>query len=83
MVSAITLYMMHAVDLEKCHVHPTLNCANRLFNWFADNGGYHIEHSLYPTLHPAFLLRQPAAKKRAWIDLLALTERLDRPNRPA
>lgn len=36
-----------------------------------------------PTLHPAFLLRQPAAKKRAWADMLTLTERLDRPERPA
>ena len=35
-----------------------------------------------PTLHPAFLLRQPAAKKKAWQDLLTLTERLDRPDRP-
>ena len=35
-----------------------------------------------PTLHPAFLLRQPAAKKKAWADLLTLTERLDRPDRP-
>jgi len=36
-----------------------------------------------PTLHPAFLLRQPAAKKRAWSDLLTLAERVDRPERPA
>ena len=36
-----------------------------------------------PTLHPAFLLRQPAAKKHAWTDLLTLTERLDRPERPS
>lgn len=36
-----------------------------------------------PTLHPAFLLRQPAAKKKAWQDLLTLTERLDRPDRPS
>jgi DNA polymerase len=35
-----------------------------------------------PTLHPAFLLRQPAAKKKAWGDLLTLVERLDRPERP-
>ena len=35
-----------------------------------------------PTLHPAFLLRQPAAKKHAWADLLTLTERLDRTERP-
>jgi DNA polymerase len=31
-----------------------------------------------PTLHPAFLLRQPQAKKKAWSDLLSLTDRLDR-----
>jgi DNA polymerase len=42
-----------------------------------------IELPAMPTLHPAFLLRQPAAKKRAWGDLLTLTERLDRPARPA
>lgn len=34
-----------------------------------------------PTLHPAFLLRQPAAKKNAWLDILTLAERLDRPER--
>jgi len=31
-----------------------------------------------PILHPAFLLRQPAAKKKTWADMLTLTERLDR-----
>ncbi len=31
-----------------------------------------------PTLHPAFLLRQPQAKKKAWSDLLSLIDRLDR-----
>jgi len=30
-----------------------------------------------PTLHPAFLLRQPQAKKQAWVDMLALATRLD------
>jgi len=30
-----------------------------------------------PTLHPAFLLRQPQAKKQAWADMLALAARLD------
>ena len=29
-----------------------------------------------PMLHPAYLLRQPAAKREAWADLLALRERL-------
>jgi uracil-DNA glycosylase len=41
-----------------------------------------IEIPALPTLHPAFLLRQPAAKKRAWSDLMTLAERLDRPERP-
>lgn len=30
-----------------------------------------------PTLHPAFLLRQPMGKKAAWADILALAARLD------
>ena len=30
-----------------------------------------------PTLHPAFLLRQPQAKKQAWADMLSLSARLD------
>jgi DNA polymerase len=28
-----------------------------------------------PTLHPAYLLRQPAHKKLAWRDLLAIEEK--------
>ena len=32
-----------------------------------------------PTLHPAFLLRQPQAKRQAWADMLALAARLDGP----
>ena len=36
-----------------------------------------------PTLHPAFLLRQPQAKKKAWMDLLSLVQRLDREGRSA
>lgn len=36
-----------------------------------------------PTLHPAFLLRQPQAKKKAWMDLLSLVQRLDPPQGPA
>jgi uracil-DNA glycosylase len=30
-----------------------------------------------PTLHPAFLLRQPQAKKQAWADMLSLAARLE------
>ncbi len=29
-----------------------------------------------PMLHPAYLLRQPAAKREAWADLLSLKARL-------
>ena len=29
------------------------------------------------TLHPAYLLRQPAQKRNVWRDLLAIRERLD------
>ena len=30
-----------------------------------------------PTLHPAFLLRQPQAKRVVWADMLSLAARLD------
>lgn len=51
--------------------------------WFAWRGADgRLETPALPTLHPAFLLRQPAAKKQVWSDLLSLTERLDRPDTP-
>ena len=52
----------------------------RWFDWKAEEGD--LELPALPTLHPAFLLRQPAAKKKAWADLLMLSERLSRPHRP-
>jgi DNA polymerase len=58
-----------------------LSLRGRWFEWRSSTGG--PELPAMPTLHPAFLLRQPAAKKRAWSDLLTLTERLDRPERRA
>jgi uracil-DNA glycosylase family 4 len=58
-----------------------LSLRGRWFEWRSADG--HREIPALPTLHPAFLLRQPAAKKRAWSDLLTLAERLDRPERPA
>lgn len=58
-----------------------LSLRGRWFEWRSADGG--LELPAMPTLHPAFLLRQPAAKKRAWVDLLTLTERLDRPVRPS
>jgi len=33
-------------------------------------------HPVLPMLHPAYLLRNPAAKREAWADLLALQARL-------
>ncbi|HEY8002977.1 MAG TPA: uracil-DNA glycosylase [Phenylobacterium sp.] len=57
-----------------------LSLRGRWFEWRSNDGGRELP--ALPTLHPAFLLRQPAAKKRAWADLLTLAERLDRPERP-
>ncbi|WP_419255434.1 uracil-DNA glycosylase [Caulobacter sp. ErkDOM-YI] len=57
-----------------------LSLRGRWFEWTSSDG--ERELPALPTLHPAFLLRQPAAKKKAWQDLLTLTERLDRPERP-
>lgn len=57
-----------------------LSLRGRWFEWRSEDGA--MELPAMPTLHPAFLLRQPGAKKRAWSDLLTLTERLDRPERP-
>jgi DNA polymerase len=56
-----------------------LSLRGRWFEWRSADGT--MELPAMPTLHPAFLLRQPGAKKRAWADLLTLTERLDRPER--
>jgi DNA polymerase len=51
--------------------------------WFTWRGkSFELQTPALPTLHPAFLLRQPTAKKKAWHDLLLLTERLDRSARP-
>lgn len=57
-----------------------LSLRGRWLDWRSADG--QLELPAMPTLHPAFLLRQPGAKKRAWQDLLALTERLDRPDGP-
>jgi DNA polymerase len=57
-----------------------LSLRGRWFEWTSEDGA--LELPALPTLHPAFLLRQPGAKKRAWQDLLTLAERLDRPERP-
>ena len=56
-----------------------LSLRGRWFEWSARDGAMTVP--AMPSLHPAFLLRQPAAKKNAWTDLLTLVERLDRPHR--
>ena len=53
-----------------------LSLRGRWFEWRAEHG--ELELPAMPTLHPAFLLRQPQAKKKAWTDLLHLKSRLDR-----
>jgi DNA polymerase len=57
-----------------------LSLRGRWHEWRSADGA--VELPALPTLHPAFLLRQPAAKKRVWADMLTLAERLDRPERP-
>ena len=55
-----------------------LSLRGRWFDWTPEAGGDAIP--ALPILHPAFLLRQPAAKAQAWRDLLTLLSRLDRPD---
>lgn len=43
--------------------------------WRLAEGG--VSAPALPTLHPAFLLRQPMAKRQAWADLLSLAARLN------
>lgn len=56
-----------------------MSLRGRWFEW--SNSDQTLVVPAIPTLHPAFLLRQGAAKKKAWTDLLRLTERVDRPER--
>jgi DNA polymerase len=57
-----------------------LSLRGRWFEWRSEDES--LEIPALPTLHPSFLLRQPAAKRKSWEDLLILTERLGRPPRP-
>ncbi|MEX0808361.1 MAG: uracil-DNA glycosylase family protein [Dongiaceae bacterium] len=51
--------------------------------WFLyESTGMSRPISALPTFHPAFLLRQPAQKREAWRDLLALSEKLGELARP-
>jgi DNA polymerase len=53
-----------------------LSLRGRWADWTPEAGGEAI--AALPILHPAFLLRQPAAKAHAWQDVLTLLSRLDR-----
>ena len=57
-----------------------LSLRGRWLEWRSQDGA--LEIPALPTLHPAFLLRQPAAKRKSWEDMLLLADRLDRPARP-
>lgn len=57
-----------------------LSLRGRWQDWTSTDGTMTLP--ALPTLHPDFLLRQPAAKKYAWTDLLALMVRLDRSDKP-
>jgi DNA polymerase len=53
-----------------------LSLRGRWFEWTDEDGSLTVP--VISTLHPAFLLRQPAAKKKAWADLMTLAGKLDR-----
>lgn len=58
-----------------------LSLRGRWCEWRAEHDS--IVLPALPTLHPAFLLRQPQAKKKAWMDFLSLAERLAQLPAPA
>ncbi len=53
--SALTLYEMHNVSANEYHIHPTNTSTDWFFNWYGDNDGYHLEHTLFASLHPCYL----------------------------
>jgi len=52
-----------------------LSMRGKRFDWTSEAGD--ITLPALPTLHPAFLLRQPQAKKKAWEDILLLRDILN------
>lgn len=51
-----------------------LSLRGKWSEWRPAEGGQ--TYPALPTLHPAYLLRQPREKAKAWLDLLSLTQRL-------
>jgi DNA polymerase len=58
-----------------------LSIRGRWFEHMTDDGA--VRTPALPTLHPAFLLRQPQAKRMVWADLLALGAKLAAADSPA
>ena len=54
-----------------------LSLRGRWEHWVSEDGATTLP--ALPTLHPAFLLRQPAAKQHGWQDILTLLSRLEPP----
>jgi uracil-DNA glycosylase len=52
-----------------------LTLRGKWHEWTSQDGS--LTRPVLPMLHPAFLLREPSAKKKAWFDLLSLAERVD------
>ena len=52
-----------------------LTLRGQWFDWASSDGAMTLP--AMPTLHPAFLLRQPLGKKKAWQDLMTLASRLE------
>jgi DNA polymerase len=52
-----------------------LTLRGQWFDWASTDGALVVP--AMPTLHPAFLLRQPLGKKKAWQDLMTLALRLE------
>ena len=49
----------------------------RWFDYPVSGGGSGVDIPAMPIFHPAYLLRQPALKRMAWIDLQAIKARLE------
>ena len=82
-------FLLRAIELQRPHFIVCLGAtpAHRLTGrsdgilkmrgtWLTVAGA-HGNIPLLPTLHPAYLLRQPAQKRLAWRDLLSLRRELD------
>lgn len=52
-----------------------LSLRGQWFEWTSADGAMRLP--AMPTLHPAFLLRQPLGKKKVWQDLMTLATRLE------